>query len=178
MPETVPQNFRDVGESVNVYAAQKLLREGEIFRGGEFNQPVFLSDFGIKTVVSLRRTPDPIISGVTTLNVAPNEKMNNYVFDSSLFKSWVTNFFHQMTLIEYPVYVHCTAGKDRTGVAIALLLKLLNFADVHIINDYRKSDGKMYVDSMQSILDGYAFSSKDQDAKVVLGKLLYNKIGI
>jgi protein-tyrosine phosphatase len=41
---------------------------------------------------------------------------------------------------ETPLIVHCTAGKDRTGVAIALLLELLQIPPEEIIADYAKSD--------------------------------------
>jgi len=41
---------------------------------------------------------------------------------------------------ETPLIVHCTAGKDRTGVAIALLLELLQVSPEEIIADYAKSD--------------------------------------
>lgn len=41
---------------------------------------------------------------------------------------------------EVPMMVHCTAGKDRTGVAIALLLMLVGVARADILADYAKSD--------------------------------------
>ena len=36
--------------------------------------------------------------------------------------------------------VHCTAGKDRTGVAIALLLSLLGVSREDILTDFARSD--------------------------------------
>ncbi|GLS98958.1 protein-tyrosine-phosphatase [Sphingobium jiangsuense] len=39
-----------------------------------------------------------------------------------------------------PMLVHCTAGKDRTGVVVALFLDLLDVPRPVIIEDYRKSD--------------------------------------
>jgi protein-tyrosine phosphatase len=39
-----------------------------------------------------------------------------------------------------PMLVHCTAGKDRTGVAIALLLLLLGVPEAAIRADYGRSD--------------------------------------
>jgi protein-tyrosine phosphatase len=43
----------------------------------------------------------------------------------------------------YPVLVHCTAGKDRTGVVIALLLSMLGVDDEAIIADYALSRDAM-----------------------------------
>jgi protein-tyrosine phosphatase len=41
---------------------------------------------------------------------------------------------------EAPILVHCTAGKDRTGVLIALLLTAVGVADDVVIADYERSD--------------------------------------
>lgn len=43
----------------------------------------------------------------------------------------------------HPVIIHCTAGKDRTGVLIAVLLGLLGVADETIVEDYVLSAGAM-----------------------------------
>ncbi len=41
---------------------------------------------------------------------------------------------------ETPMLVHCTAGKDRTGVVVALFLVLVVVPRSVILDDYRKSD--------------------------------------
>jgi protein-tyrosine phosphatase len=41
---------------------------------------------------------------------------------------------------ETPALIHCTAGKDRTGVLMALLLKALNVPDDVVLADYLRSD--------------------------------------
>lgn len=41
---------------------------------------------------------------------------------------------------ETPMLIHCTAGKDRTGVLVALLLRLLGASDEAILQDYLLSE--------------------------------------
>jgi protein-tyrosine phosphatase len=41
---------------------------------------------------------------------------------------------------ELPMIIHCTAGKDRTGVAVAVLLALLGVSREQIMLDYSRSD--------------------------------------
>ncbi|MFC8597011.1 MULTISPECIES: tyrosine-protein phosphatase [unclassified Isoptericola] len=42
-----------------------------------------------------------------------------------------------------PVLVHCTAGKDRTGVAVALVLALLDVDRAAIVADYERTGPRM-----------------------------------
>lgn len=43
----------------------------------------------------------------------------------------------------HPVIIHCTAGKDRTGVLVAVLLGVLGVPDETIVEDYALSAGAM-----------------------------------
>jgi protein-tyrosine phosphatase len=45
-------------------------------------------------------------------------------------------FFHHLLTTEHPVVFHCTAGKDRTGVAAALLLSALGVARDDVMQDF------------------------------------------
>lgn len=40
----------------------------------------------------------------------------------------------------YPMLIHCTAGKDRTGVIVALILALLGVPEEQIVADYTQSN--------------------------------------
>lgn len=52
-----------------------------------------------------------------------------------------TQIFHQLAdANNYPVVLHCAAGKDRTGIATALIYSLLGVADDVIIADYTQSN--------------------------------------
>ena len=42
-----------------------------------------------------------------------------------------------------PVLVHCSAGKDRTGVAIAVMLAAVGVEDAAIVADYRRTEANL-----------------------------------
>lgn len=54
----------------------------------------------------------------------------------------------------HPVIVHCTAGKDRTGVLVAVLMALLGVDDETIVHDYMLSAGAM-VALRQRLIERY-----------------------
>ncbi|KAJ9457995.1 Tyrosine-protein phosphatase [Diplonema papillatum] len=53
-----------------------------------------------------------------------------------------------------PVLVHCTAGKDRTGIVVALLLLLAGVSDEKVVADYAKSGGELEKHSHPHLNDG------------------------
>ncbi|AMO55296.1 hypothetical protein GZ77_10980 [Endozoicomonas montiporae] len=56
---------------------------------------------------------------------------------SDVYAEWLHSL---LSVDSYPQLYHCTAGKDRTGVATALLLKLLDVDDGQIMEDYLLSN--------------------------------------
>ena len=56
----------------------------------------------------------------------------------------------------YPVLVHCSAGKDRTGVVVALVLALLGVDDDDIVSDYAMS-----AEAMAAMLEYFERSAPD-----------------
>jgi rhodanese-related sulfurtransferase len=52
----------------------------------------------------------------------------------------LVDLVHEVADAEGPVLVHCAAGKDRTGVGVALVLRLLGVTHAHVIADYVLSD--------------------------------------
>jgi protein-tyrosine phosphatase len=58
----------------------------------------------------------------------------NVVDDAS---SLLVDVVREVASADGPTLVHCAAGKDRTGVAIALLLRLVDAPRAHVVADYR-----------------------------------------
>jgi protein-tyrosine phosphatase len=66
--------------------------------------------------------------------------MRNYCLMPAALSPHLVKIVVALLAGEIPMIMHCTAGKDRTGVAVAMLLTLLGVAREDILSDYAKSD--------------------------------------
>lgn len=73
------------------------------------------------------------------------------------FAARFAEFFHLLRATQAPVVLHCTAGKDRTGVAAALLLTALGVARADVIADYALSDRVTDFEGLVSQSDSWRF---------------------
>lgn len=64
---------------------------------------------------------------------------------------------------ETNVLYFCTAGKDRTGVVSAVILKRLGFDDETIIADYMKSG-----DNLRDMLTEYVKAHPEVDLEIII----------
>lgn len=64
---------------------------------------------------------------------------------------------------ESKVMYFCTAGKDRTGVVSAIILKRLGFSNKVIIDDYMESK-----DNLMDMLIEYAHSHPEVDIEIII----------
>lgn len=147
------KNLRDVGSAINQILGENVLKEKSLFRSGELNQVQHQEELpNICTILNLRRTPDPAFTEIANVNVAPLETMNNYLIETSVFQEWVQRAFDTLAHVQWPLLLHCTAGKDRTGVLVAILLKNIGIPDQAIVTEYLLSDGNCYKESMENLL--------------------------
>lgn len=84
--------------------------------------------------------------GWTTLKSDPSPEaakralIDNYASIPGAIRPHLRHLVESIAQGETPVLVHCTAGKDRTGVMIALILRALGVSHEHIVADYERSD--------------------------------------
>ena len=64
----------------------------------------------------------------------------NYAAMPAALAPFMPALFEVLALGRTPLLMHCTAGKDRTGVAIAVLLLALGVRHDEVVSDYLKSD--------------------------------------
>lgn len=97
------------------------------------------------------------ISNISELNSEYGEefmkKINcSFVTDSGIIDRYKTFFVLLQDENQIPLLFHCTAGKDRTGMAAALFLASLGVDEDTIFEDYMLSN-KYLEDKYQSIVD-------------------------
>ena len=157
-------NFRDIGGYLN--RDGKRVKKGLYFRAGRQDRMTDkdlsqLSDLQISTQIDLRR-PDEVLEqgkgplesmGAKYINIAVipeggSDKLSRLVGDTGISgkrylgylefgpTSWLRLFGILANEDNLPVVLHCTAGKDRTGVSTAFLLSILGVSREVIEADY------------------------------------------
>ena len=157
-------NFRDIGGYLNQDG--KRVRKGLYFRAGRQdrmsdNDLSQLSDLKISTQIDLRK-PDEVLDqgkgpleamGAKYVNIAVipeggSDQLSRLVGDTGISgerylgylefgpTSWLRLFGILANEGNLPVVLHCTAGKDRTGVSTAFLLSVLGVSREVIEADY------------------------------------------
>ena len=157
-------NFRDIGGYLNQDG--KRVKKGLYFRTGRQDRMSDqdlskLSDLKISTQIDLRK-PDEVLDqgrgpleamGANYVNIAVipeggSDQLSRLVGDTGISgkrylgylefgpDSWLSLFKILANKDSLPVVLHCTAGKDRTGVSTAFLLSILGVSRDLIEADY------------------------------------------
>jgi len=157
-------NFRDIGGYLNEDG--KRVKKGLYFRAGRQDRMSDqdlsqLSDLKISTQIDLRK-PDEVLDqgkgpleamGANYINIAVipeggSDQLSRLVGDTGISgkrylgylefgpTSWLRLFGILANEDNLPVVLHCTAGKDRTGVSTAFLLSILGVSRDVIEADY------------------------------------------
>ncbi|UKA69004.1 tyrosine-protein phosphatase (plasmid) [Arthrobacter sp. FW306-05-C] len=171
-------NFRSAGG----YAASgRTVREGKLFRSDGLHQltdagRAHLAELGIRRVIDLRDRTE-LEQSPSRLEGLPIESRHNPIFDSGkipgaadsvtlqdIYGLMISLYAQRLTdavrLIADsgadPVLVHCTAGKDRTGVVIALALLAAGVDREHVIRDYAATEANLAGDWSEMMLAALA----------------------
>jgi protein-tyrosine phosphatase len=165
LPRTIDvegiSNTRDAGGYYTVDGTQRI-RQGMVYRGGkiedgtEAGKAKLLNYYGIKTDLDLRAeaTASPLGSTVNFVNVSGPYYAGtgtegtgiNSLADSS--KGPWKGTYRDALLAEirtftnpenYPIYVHCSLGRDRTGTIVFLINALCGVGEMDLFMDYEAS---------------------------------------
>lgn len=171
IPLSVTMNFRDAGgypvAGGGVIAWRTLLRSGALHSIDRGDADV-LGSLGLRTILDLRTSaetqiaPSPLDDlaevGAMTLHVsligedltglpASLSEIYRFIVDErgAAIGAAVRSLARPGAL---PGLVHCTAGKDRTGIVVALVLAVAGVPDRYIAADYALSS--LYLDQVRT----------------------------
>lgn len=187
-------NTRDVGG----YTTEdgKKTKQGLLYRGGEIPSELseegkrcFVETMGIKTELDLRGYTKE--SGYREKSLIPGTNLVQIITDGYMGAYRLTDNFRQVFSLmankdNYPMYVHCTGGADRTGTVCFLLNALLGVPEIQLIQDYELTSfssygernsraGTTYGDMFQDFLsklksyDGETLAKKTENYMLSIG---------
>ncbi|MBN2103760.1 tyrosine-protein phosphatase [bacterium] len=152
-------NFRDVGEWVNEIAKRPLLPVNRLYRGGKIDFVTSPQDIGMPgTIFNLRKGPDlrPRRFAEAYFHFPISNDYEKYETKTPEVRSWLQKIIKTIEEqeIQFPLLIHCSTGKDRTGVVIAALLSILGINREVIIEEYLLSDGEVKHEWIEQSLYG------------------------
>jgi protein-tyrosine phosphatase len=89
---------------------------------------------------SLAPLVGPIMANVKDAATAHQWMQTFYARIPDDYRPEYAAIFHRLAAGKEPLLIHCTAGKDRTGVASAILLSALNVPRETVVADYVLTD--------------------------------------
>ena len=140
-----PKNFRDVGETLNQLGNDsniQIFQPGRIFRGGQIDYLNFESFGSPSTIFNLRmQKDDENFKNVAYFHFPIANSVNKYDTKNKVVKEWLCEIVKTIEKgnLVFPIYIHCFAGKDRTGIVVAALLQILGVPKSLIVKEFSQS---------------------------------------
>lgn len=198
------RNFRDLGNIQGEYGTiipKKILRGGPLYNINGEDLVNLTNHHHLRTIIDFRNQhernfePNTTLDKVQTLNLlvmedqdeteSKKETTTNSNFMYDIYETFVLSPRAQETYKTFietvaqrvnkgSIYFHCTAGKDRTGFAAAILLKILGISDEDIYKDFLTTNDNIQKDKdslLESIQRFHPFDDSDET-------LLYDVLGV
>jgi protein-tyrosine phosphatase len=150
-------NFRDVGEFVNIIAGRALVPEKRLYRGGKLDSVDCAEEIANPaSIINLRRSADLKVFDAEIYHFPISDEFEKYDTTNRQVRRWLNEVLRVFELpsLRYPVLIHCTSGKDRTGVVVASILRVLDVPESVIVEEYLLSEGAVQPDWIRQSLDG------------------------
>ena len=162
-------NTRDFGGRLTVDKKYRV-KQGIIYRGANVDEissegkRKMVVDYGIKTDLDLRGKSkvSPLGSNINLVSVSSGQYVNalDYDYWYPALRKEILTFANPNN---FPIYVHCAIGRDRTGTLCTLIGALAGMSEQDIMRDYEftffsvvngdVSDAAHYAEKMWKVID-------------------------
>jgi protein-tyrosine phosphatase len=193
LPVNGTHNFRDVGGYAadgGVIRAGKLYRADALGRIGDAGKQT-LRELGVRVVIDLRDDfevnvmPDDLDGldvSVLRLPVFEGSGASQATIGATLVDLYEKILLQHRDVVvralreiadtgDEPVVVHCTAGKDRTGIVVALALLAVGVDRDTVLDDYAATQGNLageWLDGMLALVRSHGVEVTP-DLRVIMG---------
>ena len=166
-------NLRDVGETINIIYGDEIMTENVLFRGGTVNELFDENELpAVRSILNLRSGPDKEFDGFNQFHIPAVDSVENYLTQNGQVRNWANRALSSLSGENtFPLLVHCTAGKDRTGVIIALILLAIGVDKEHVIEEYMQTNGVKTSNNIVQAIDGIGQPSSYIYDQNIIGKL-------
>ena len=150
-------NFRDVGGYINLIEGEDVLPEKKIYRGGSIDYVKSLYEIEkVNTIINLRNGQDYQEFDLDYFHFPMANNIEKYNTNLKEVKIWLNSILKifEDEQLKYPVLIHCLSGKDRTGIVVAALLKILGVKEISIEEEYLLSQGKVEKMLIRNSIEG------------------------
>ena len=161
-------NVRDIG-GINI-------KQGMIFRGSDIENKYEITDIGrsvlrdilkIKTELNVRKDGAPAkekssIGDSVAYKCLPYRPYNE-AFEDEHRRGIVRIMEFLADEDNYPIYIHCLGGADRTGMVALFLRALLGESDDDILTDYELTSLSSYAYGLTEGVDSLGYRSRESD---------------
>ena len=190
LPRTISvprvSNTRDIGGYITEDGKYRV-RQGMVYRGGTLDyaskesRQKMLNVYHIRTDLDLRKklSASPLGEDVNFISVdCPYYSNHGKGIDAPMYRSALATAIRSFADPDnYPIYVHCEIGRDRTGTVVFLINSLLGVGQQDLLLDYELSfmseagcrDGQTpatmmdaYITEMIDYINYYDFSFNDE----------------
>ena len=99
--------------------------------------------------------PKSQLGNQSLIHIPAVDSVENYMTSNGQVRNWVNRMLQSINNIDnYPLLIHCTAGKDRTGVIVVVILLVIGISTPDIVEEYLQTGGVKKSDNILQAIKG------------------------